>query len=219
MPSGYSAPVPEPTTLLLFAGAALALLIVPGPAVLYIVTRGIHQGRAAALVSVLGISTATLIHTGLAAIGLSALLASSATAFTGLKLAGSAYLVWLAVRTWMDRSSELPEALPRRVGLRRVYLQGVLVNLLNPKTALFILALLPQFVDPARGAPAPQILLLGGMLAMLGMLSDGAYALASGSIGGLLRRRRSLAGVQRRFSAGVYALLGLGTALAGNTSD
>lgn len=210
--------MPEPTTLLLFAGAAVALLVVPGPSVIYIVTRGIHQGRAAALVSVLGVSTATLVHTAFAAIGLSAVLASSATAFTLVKLAGSAYLVWLAIRTWRDRSSELVDA-PRRVaGLRRIYLQGVLVNLLNPKTALFILALLPQFVDPARGAAGAQIVVLGVVLTSLGLVSDGAYALASGSLGGWLRRRRSLADAQRRLSAAIYALLGVGTALAGNRS-
>jgi threonine/homoserine/homoserine lactone efflux protein len=210
--------MPEPTTLLLFAGAALALLVVPGPSVIYIVTRGIHQGRAAALVSVLGVSTATLVHTAFAAIGLSAVLASSATAFTVVKLAGSAYLVWLAIRTWRDRSSELVDA-PRRVaGLRRIYLQGVVVNLLNPKTALFILALLPQFVDPARGSAGAQIVVLGVVLASLGLLSDGAYALASASLGGWLRRRRSLADAQRRLSAAIYALLGVGTALAGNRS-
>lgn len=210
--------MPEPTTLLVFAGAALALLVVPGPSVLYIVTRGIHQGRAAALVSVLGVSTATLVHTGFAAIGVSAVLAASATAFTLVKLAGSAYLVWLAIRTWRDRSAELLDAPGRVAGLRRIYLQGVLVNLLNPKTALFILALLPQFVDPARGAAVAQIVVLGVMLTSLGLLSDGAYALASGSLGGWLRRRRSLADVQRRLSASIYALLGIGTALAGNRS-
>ena len=207
--------MPEPTTLLLFAGAALALLIVPGPSVLYIVTRGIHQGRAAALVSVLGITTATLIHTTLAAVGLSAILASSATAFTVVKLAGSAYLLWLALRTWLDRSTEDLDVARARVPLRRVYAEGVMVNLLNPKTALFVLALLPQFVDPAIGPAAPQIVVFGLVLAGLGLLSDGAYALASGSLGAWLRRRRSLAGTQRRASAIIYAGLGVGTALAG----
>jgi threonine/homoserine/homoserine lactone efflux protein len=207
--------VPEPTTLLLFAGAAVALLVVPGPSVIYIVTRGIHQGRAAALVSVLGVTTATMVHTVFAAAGLSAILASSAVAFSIVKYAGSAYLVYLAVRTWLDRSDERIERLRPTADLRRVYLEGFVVNLLNPKTALFILALLPQFVDPVRGAAGPQILLLGGILASLGLLSDGAYALASGSIGSWLRRRRSIAGIQRRVSAAIYAALGIGTALVG----
>lgn len=207
--------MPEPTTLLLFAGAALALLVVPGPSVIYIVTRGIHQGRAAAIVSVLGVTTATLVHTIFAAAGLSAILASSALAFSIVKYAGSAYLIFLAVRTWFDRSDERLD-LPRPVAdLRRVYLEGFLVNLLNPKTALFILALLPQFVDPTRGAAGVQILLLGGILAGLGLVSDGTYALASGSIGSWLRRRRSISGIQRRVSAGIYAALGIGTALVG----
>ena len=207
--------MPDPTTLLLFAGAALALLVVPGPSVVYIVTRGIHQGRAAALVSVLGVTTATLVHTVFAAAGLSAILASSALAFSIVKYAGSAYLVYLALRTWFDRSDEQLDRLRPADDLRRVYAEGFLVNLLNPKTALFILALLPQFVDPARGSAGLQILLLGGILASLGLLSDGTYALASGSIGSWLRRRRSIAGIQRRVSAAIYAVLGIGTALLG----
>jgi threonine/homoserine/homoserine lactone efflux protein len=207
--------VPEPTALLLFAGAAMALLVVPGPSVLYIVTRGIHQGRAAALVSVLGVTTATLVHTVFAAAGLSAILASSALAFSIVKYAGSAYLVYLAVRTWLDRSDERLDAPRPAADLRRVYAEGFLVNLLNPKTALFILALLPQFVDPTRGTAGLQILLLGGMLASLGLLSDGTYALASGSIGSWLRRRRSIAGIERRVSAAIYGALGIGTALLG----
>jgi threonine/homoserine/homoserine lactone efflux protein len=207
--------MPEPTTLLLFAGAALALLVVPGPSVIYIVTRGIHQGRAAALVSVVGVTTATLVHTVFAAAGLSAILASSSVAFSVVKYAGSAYLVYLAVRTWLDRSEEQLERPRPTADLRRVYLEGFLVNLLNPKTALFILALLPQFVDPARGATGVQILVLGVILASLGLLSDGTYALASGSIGSWLRRRRSIAGIQRRVSAAIYAALGIGTALVG----
>ncbi len=211
--------MPEAATLLLFAGAALALLVVPGPSVIYIVTRGIHQGRAAALVSVVGVTTATLVHTAFAAAGLSAILASSATAFSVVKYAGSAYLLYLAVRTWLDRSGEQLD-LPRpTTHLRRVYVEGFLVNLLNPKTALFILALLPQFVDPARGAAGVQILVLGGILAGLGLLSDGTYALASGSIGSWLRRRRSIAGIQRRASAAIYAALGIGTALAGQRTQ
>jgi threonine/homoserine/homoserine lactone efflux protein len=210
--------MPEPTTLLLFAGAALALLVVPGPSVIYIVTRGIHQGRAAALVSVVGVTTATLVHTVFAAAGLSAILASSSVAFSVVKYAGSAYLVYLAVRTWLDRSEEQLERPRPTADLRRVYLEGFLVNLLNPKTALFILALLPQFVDPARGATGVQILVLGVILASLGLLSDGTYALASGSIGSWLRRRRSIAGIQRRVSAAIYAALGIGTALVGERS-
>lgn len=208
-------PMPEPTTLVLFAGAAVALLVVPGPSVIYIVTRGIHQGRAAAFASVLGVTTATLVHTVLAAAGLSAILASSAVAFSIVRYAGSAYLVYLAIRTWLDRSDEQLD-LPRpTTDLRRVYAQGFVVNLLNPKTALFILALLPQFVDPARGAAGVQVLVLGGLLASLGLISDGAYALASGSIGSWLRRHRSVAGIQRRLSAAIYAALGIGTALLG----
>ncbi len=134
-----------------FIAAALALLLVPGPSVLNIITRSINQGRLAGLASVLGIETANLIHVGAAALGLSAILLSSALAFDIVKYLGAAYLIYLGVRTLLNRNLEQESQSQKQEDLSRIYSQGFVVNLLNPKTALFFFAFLPQFVNPARG--------------------------------------------------------------------
>ena len=147
----YRRRVPDPSRLALFVGAALLLLVVPGPSVLYIVTQSISHGRRAGIVSVAGITTGTLVHIVAATVGLSALLASSALAFDVVKYLGAAYLIAVGIRRlagWERERSREPE----RRDLGRLYRQGIVVNTLNPKTALFFLAFLPQFVDPARGA-------------------------------------------------------------------
>ena len=199
-----------------FCVAALALLAVPGPAVLYIVTRSIHQGRRAGLVSVLGIHLGTLVHVTAATAGLSALLVSSATAFTAVKLAGAAYLIGLGLWTLFSRSAPVEVALGGERALRRVFAQGVIVNVLNPKTALFFLAFLPQFVDPERGHATLQIALLGLTFAALGMITDSMWALGAGAAGDVLRRSRRFAHVQRYVSGTVFVGLGVVTALAGS---
>ena len=204
-----------PDRLSLFVGAALVLLLVPGPAVLYIVTRSIHQGRRAGLVSVLGIHLGTLVHITAATAGLSALLVSSATAFTVVKLAGAAYLIGLGLWTIVSRKAETDVALGGERRLRRVFTQGVVVNVLNPKTALFFLAFLPQFVDPHRGHAALQIALLGLTFAALGMVTESIWAIAAGTAGDVLRRSRRFALVQRYVSGTVFVGLGVVTALAG----
>src|SRR5512132_4573848 len=143
--------MPTTATLELFALAALGLLIVPGPAVTYIVTRSIDQGRSAGLVSVLGIHTGSIVHVAAAALGLSAILASSALSYGIVKYVGAAYLIWLGIRALRDRGEERPSVNGKEHSLARIYAQGVVVNVLNPKTALFFLAFLPQFVDVSRG--------------------------------------------------------------------
>jgi threonine/homoserine/homoserine lactone efflux protein len=148
--------IPNTTSIGVFVVAAILLLLTPGPAVLYIVARSVEQGRIAGLASVCGITTGTLVHVLAAALGLSALLASSALAFAAVKWAGAAYLIYIGVRRILSRSVAVPMELPRR-SLGRLYRDGVVVNLLNPKTALFFFAFLPQFVDPARGAVAFQM--------------------------------------------------------------
>ena len=205
-----------PDRLVLFAAAALALLLVPGPSVLYIVTRSIHQGRRAGLVSVLGIHLGTLVHITAATAGLSALLVSSATAFTAVKLAGAGYLIGLGLWTIFSRRTEAEVALGGERRLRRVFTQGVVVNVLNPKTALFFLAFLPQFVDPHRGSAALQIALLGLTFAGLGMITDSIWAIAAGTAGDVLRRSRRFALVQRYVSGSVFVGLGVVTALTGS---
>ena len=206
--------MPDSHSLIVFGAASLALIAVPGPSVVYIVMRGIGQGRRAGIVSMLGIETGALVHVAGAALGLSALLASSATAFTAIKYAGAAYLVYLGVRKWRERSGdEVPDSEPASGS--RLFLEGVIVNALNPKTALFFLAFLPQFVDPARGAVALQALVLGAVFVVLAVLSDSVYALAAGSLGD---RWRSSARHRRRMSrtqGGVYVGLGAVAALSG----
>ncbi len=175
--------MPDLPTLAVFSVATLALLLVPGPAVVYIVTRSVAQGRAAGLVSVLGVHTGSLVHIAAAALGISAILAASATAFTIVKYAGAAYLVYLGVRKLMDRSSA-EEAVVTATPKSRLFGEGFVVNVLNPKTAIFFLAFLPQFADPHAGPLAPQIVLLGMIWIVLGMASDGTYALAASALAG-----------------------------------
>jgi threonine/homoserine/homoserine lactone efflux protein len=205
-----------PDRLAVFAGAALALLLVPGPAVLYVVTRSIHQGRRAGLVSVAGIHLGTLVHITAATAGLSALLVSSATAFTVGKLAGAAYLIGLGLWTLVARRADTEIVLGGARTLRRIFAQGVVVNVLNPKTALFFLAFLPQFVDRGRGHVTVQIALLGLMFAVLGMMTDSLWAIGAGSAGEVLRRSRHFARVQRYVSGSVFLGLGVLAAFAGS---
>ena len=160
--------IPDPPAIGLFVVAALALLLVPGPAVLYVVARSIHEGRRAGLVSVLGIHVGTLAHIAAATLGLSALVVSSAVAFTAVKIAGAVYLVGLGLWTLFSSRAEPEVALGGERNLRRAFAQGIVVNVLNPKTALFFLAFLPQFVDPNAAHPALQIAFLGVLFALLG---------------------------------------------------
>ncbi len=207
--------MPEWPTLAVFVVAALALLIVPGPAVLYIVARGIDQGRAAALVSALGVQAGGLVHVVAAVLGLSALLVSSAVAFSVVKYLGAAYLLFLGVRTLLSRGADDPIAVGRTPSLRRVFAQAMVVQVLNPKVALFFFAFLPQFVAPERGPVAGQTLLFGGMLVALGACTDGLYALLAGTAGSVLRGRGGVLRAQRYVAGTVYLGLGAATALAG----
>jgi threonine/homoserine/homoserine lactone efflux protein len=211
--------IPDPPAIGLYVVAALVLLLVPGPSVLYVVTRSIEQGRRAGLASVVGIHVGTLVHIAAATLGLSALVLSSAVAFTAVKAAGAIYLIALGLWTLFSRKAELDIALGGERNLRRAFAQGVVVNVLNPKTALFFLAFLPQFVDPNAPHPAVQIAFLGFLFAILGMFTDSMWALAAGTAGGVLRRSRRFARVQKYVSGSVYIGLGLATALAGSAED
>jgi threonine/homoserine/homoserine lactone efflux protein len=207
--------VPTLSTLALFCVAATALIIVPGPAVTYIVTQSVDKGRVAGLVSALGIAAGGLVHIAAAAAGLSALLASSATAFTVVKLVGAAYLIAIGVRRLLARHEDAeaePETVPRTHG--RLFWQGAVVNVLNPKTGLFFLAFLPQFVDPGRGAVAAQVAILGGVFVAIAVVSDSAYALAAAALAGRLRRSERARRIRRLFTGGVFVVLGVTAATA-----
>lgn len=197
----------------LFLLAALTLVAIPGPNHLYITTRSIGEGRRAGVASALGVETGTLVHIAAAAAGLSAVVAASATAFGLLRYAGAAYLVYLAYRTLRGRH-ETGEMALRPQPLHRVYLDGALVNVLNPKVVLFFLAFLPQFVDQDAGSVPLQIAVMGVATALIGLVSDIAYALAAGSIGAWLRARPAFQRRQRHLTALIYLTLGTATLLA-----
>jgi threonine/homoserine/homoserine lactone efflux protein len=206
--------MPTASTLALFLLAATALAVVPGPAVAYIVTQSIDQGRRAGLVSALGVASGGLVHVTAATVGLSALIASSATAFTVVKLVGAAYLIVVGILRILSGDAEERESRALRAPLRRVYRQGAIVNVLNPKTALFFLAFLPQFVDPHRGAVWPQVALLGILFVFVAALSDMTYALVSDAIAGRIRRTGTGAKVRRWFTGGIFVALGITAAVA-----
>lgn len=206
--------MPTSSTIALFLLAAIALAIVPGPAVAYIVTQSIDQGRRAGLVSALGVATGGLVHVAAATVGLSALIASSATAFTVVKLVGAAYLIAVGIRRILSGDGQEPEPRALRAPLQRVYRQGVIVNVLNPKTALFFLAFLPQFVDPHRGTVWPQVAFLGVLFVSVAVLSDMTYALVSDAIAGRIRRTGTGAKVRRWLTGGVFVALGITAAAA-----
>jgi threonine/homoserine/homoserine lactone efflux protein len=200
---------PGSTSLWLFGLAALALLAIPGPAVLYIVVQSAEHGRRVGLASVAGVHLGTLAHVAAAAAGLSALIIASPLAFDVVKYAGALYLAYLGIRKLLagDREEVRPDPEP----LRRAFRRGVVVNLLNPKTALFFLAFLPQFVEAGRGGVWSQALVLGLVFVGLGLVSDSLYALAAGTVGSLVRRKRRAVG----YGSGiVYLTLGAAAAFA-----
>ena len=196
-----------------FLLASLVLAVTPGPGVLYIVTRSLVQGRRAGLASVAGVALGNLGNAGAAALGLAALFAVSALSFTLVKYAGAAYLIWLGVQ--MLRGTQVSTAAGTRatIPLARLFRDGFVVALLNPKTTVFFAAFLPQFLDPAA-APMAQGLLLGAIFVAIAAVTDSAYALAAGVIAPLLRGE----GVRRiggRIGGGTFVGLGIFAAFSG----
>jgi threonine/homoserine/homoserine lactone efflux protein len=202
--------------LALFLGATLALTLTPGPAVLYIVARSMDLGRRAGLLSVLGIGLGNAVHAAAAALGLAALLVSSPVLFAAVKYLGAGYLVVLGVKKLLGRG-EASEAVPQAISGRAALRQAFLVALLNPKTALFFLAFLPQFADPSRGALGTQILVLGGFFVAIALVTDGGYALLAGGMGAWLRRHPAFDRIERRVSGILFIGLGVLAGLAGAT--
>jgi threonine/homoserine/homoserine lactone efflux protein len=200
------------STVALFCVAALALAVVPGPAVLYIVAQSVDQGRFAGFVSALGIGVGGLVHVLAATIGLSSLLASSATAFTIVKYAGAAYLIFLGIRRLLTRETAEDDIVRVPRSRRRLFVDGVVVNVLNPKTALFFIAFLPQFVDPDAGAASAQIFALGLIFVVIALGSDSLWALTAGTLGGWLKQSPAYFAIRRWVTGTVFVALGLSTA-------
>ena len=206
--------MPDWTTLSLFIAAASILVFTPGPNTLYIIARSVNQGRQAGIVSSLGVEVGTLFHVAAAAFGISALLLTSAWAFNIVKYAGAAYLIYLGIKTLLTREKNVEAEMVEEMSLRRTFSQAVLVNILNPKTAMFFFAFLPQFIDAERGV-ATQILFLGVVVVVLGFTSGSLYSLLAGSIGNVLRGNLKFLRAQRYFAGSVYNGLGAATALTG----
>jgi threonine/homoserine/homoserine lactone efflux protein len=208
--------MPDGSTLAVFFVAALALLLLPGPNVLYLVARGIDQGRRPALISTLSIGLGDLVHVTAAAVGMSALLRSSVMAFSVVKFLGAGYLIYLGIRTLLDRREVVEEAAPVAASTHRVFAQGLMIAVFNPKTAIFFLAFFPQFVDPDRGAAWSQMLVLGGLFVLLGITTNSGYALLASSAGRWLKSSLGFRRSQRYIAGAVYIALGISTALVGS---
>ena len=208
--------MPTLSALQLFSVAALALIVIPGPAVLYIVSQSVGHGRASGLAAVAGVEIGAFVHVAGAALGVSAIIASSATAFSVLKYAGGAYLVFLGIKRLCERDSDPGEVSVngRTRPLRATFRQGMIVSALNPKTALFFLAFLPQFVDPERGHAALQAAVFGIVFVAIATLCDAVWALGSGSFAALLRASARARRAERYASGGILVGLGVLSTLA-----
>ncbi|USG67858.1 LysE family translocator [Brevibacillus ruminantium] len=206
----------EFSTIWLFVVAAATLLIIPGPAVFYIMARSIDQGKKAGLVSVLGVSLGGSVHVLAGAIGVSAILMTSATAFNIVKYLGAAYLIYLGCKTLFSTSdgttSEIPKA-PRKK-LVKIFYESALVEIMNPKTALFFLAFFPQFISPSAGSVTVQFLLLGTIFIILAFMSDGLYAVLAASIRKRITGSKARPKLLNRITGYFYIALGIFSAFA-----
>jgi threonine/homoserine/homoserine lactone efflux protein len=197
----------------LFLTTSVLLIVTPGPDMMYVIARGVGQGRRAGLLSALGVCTGLLVHVFAAALGLSALLQASAVAYTAVKLIGSAYLIYLGVRTLLARTHPVGAAQPAHPAPRmKLYFQGVLSNVLNPKVALFFVAFLPQFVPASSASAFGPMLLLGLAFTALGVIWLIGLGLLSGAVGRWLNEHRAASRVMHCLSG--TALIGLGLRLA-----
>ena len=206
--------MPEEANLIGFVAAALVVLLVPGPGVLYVLARSLSQGQGAGIVSVCGLSAGALVHVAAATAGLSAVLMTSATAFGVVKILGAGYLIYLGIRALRVREASDTLPTPAARATRRLFWDGVLVSVLNPKIALFFLAFLPQFVSPSRGPIAHQVLFLGVLYVALAFVTDSAYAVAASRLREWQKHRVKRSRVPRYAEGAIYLGLGLRTALA-----
>ena len=205
--------MPSPASFALFLGAAVPLILAPGPDTLYVLSRAIGQGRRYGLLSALGVGTGLWVHITAAAVGLSALLRTSALAFAAVRYAGAAYLIYLGIQALRVRGTRHAYNAREAAPPLRIFAQATATNVLNPKVALFFLAFLPQFVDPARGSMPLQIVQLGAVYDALGIAWLAAVAAASGALGALMLRNPRVERAQRWVTGGVMLALGLRLAI------
>lgn len=203
----------EPAKFILFVTVSWALIIAPGPDMLYVITRGVTQGRRAGMVSAVGVICGILVHTTAAAFGLTLILQTSAAAFLMVKYLGAVYLIYLGIKAWRDQSTFSLQTSTSMVSFHRVFWQGVLSNVLNPKIAIFFLAFLPQFVDKRSPDVTSQMVILGLTFAGFGLCFLLAVGYSSGTIGGWLTHRPHYAQFLQRFAAGILIALGVRLAL------
>ena len=195
-------------SIVAFAVASLALLVIPGPAVLYVINRSISDGRSIALAGVAGLELGNFVHVIAATIGLSALIAASATAFGVVKWIGAGYLIFIGIRTIARKPASFSQE-QKSLTRRKSFTQGIIVNTFNPKVALFFLSFLPQFIDEKSGSAALQSLILGSLFVAIGLCTDGMYAFLASALRTTLMRGKSLPFVQRYVAGSVFIALGL----------
>ena len=200
--------MPDLGSIITFGVASIALLLIPGPAVIYILNRSVSDGREVGLAAVAGLELGNMVHVVAASAGLSAVLATSATAFNTVKWLGAGYLVFVGVRTLLMRPATMSGD-STSVTLKRSFTQGVVVNTLNPKVALFFVSYLPQFIDADKGAAWSQALVLGTVFVLIGCCTDGMYALTASALRNKLLTGRTLPVVQRYVAGTVFVALGV----------
>lgn len=203
----------DPAKFVLFVGVSWALILAPGPDMLYVITRGVTQGRKAGMLSAIGVICGILVHTTAAAFGLTLILQTSAIAFLVVKYLGATYLIYLGIKAWRDNSTFNLQPSNLDASLRKIFWQGVLSNVLNPKIAIFFLAFLPQFVDKDSSHVTLQMVSLGLTFACFGLCFLLAVGYSSGAIGSWLIRQPQYARFLQRFAAGLLIALGIRLAL------
>jgi len=205
--------VPDLNSLISFAVASVALLVIPGPAVIYIVNRSVADGRQIGLAAVVGLELGTFMHVLAATVGLSAILATSENAFNVVKYLGASYLILIGLRT-LTRKPEAISTSASSMTQSQAFRQGFIINMLNPKIALFFLSFLPQFIDPNISSNARQSLILGSVFVLCGFIIDGFYALTASSLREVLVKGKALPFIQQYVAGVVFVLLGVAAALA-----
>lgn len=199
----------EPAKFALFIGVSWALILSPGPDMFYVITRGMAHGRRAGVLSAIGVVCGILVHTTAAAFGLTLILQSSALAFLVVKFVGAAYLVYLGIKAWREKSTFHLQVSAPTATSRTLFWQGVLSNVLNPKIAIFFLAFLPQFVNQGSSDAAWQMVFLGVTFACFGLCFLLVVGYSSGTIGKWLTHRPHYAQFFQRLASGILVALGI----------